>query len=297
MGGSAAGRGDRRSSNKAGASAGRGLFASAPRAARRPRRPPPSMQCFPSLVLALSSLLGALALLQLSLYLRVPSRYGKHEERLCRPRGRLPARCAWFLQELPSFLVPALLLALRSPPRLEPLGCRLLCCLFCWHYFYRTFIYPFFTRGRPFPLQLLFFGTLFCIYNGFLQGYYLIYCAEYPNDWCTDIRFTSGLLLFLLGMGINIHSDLLLRQLRKPGEVTYKIPQGGLFTYISGANYFGEIVEWFGFAIATWSLPAFAFAFFTLCCIGPRAYHHHRYYLKTFTDYPKSRKALIPFVF
>lgn len=95
------------------------------------------MQCFPGLVLALSSLLGALALLQLSLHLRVPSRYGKHEERLCRPRGRLPARCAWFLQELPSFLVPALLLALRSPPRLEPLGCRLLCCLFCWHYFYR----------------------------------------------------------------------------------------------------------------------------------------------------------------
>lgn len=136
MGGSAAGRGDRRRANKAGAGAVRGLFASVPRAARRPH-PPPSMQCFPSLVLALSSLLGALALLQLSLYLRVPSRYGKHEERLCRPRGRLPARCAWFLQELPSFLVPALLLALRSPPRLEPLGCRLLCCLFCWHYFYR----------------------------------------------------------------------------------------------------------------------------------------------------------------
>ncbi|XP_041571194.1 3-oxo-5-alpha-steroid 4-dehydrogenase 2 isoform X2 [Taeniopygia guttata] len=95
------------------------------------------MQCLPGLVLALSSLLGALALLQLSLHLRVPSRYGKHEERPCPPRGRLPARCAWFLQELPSFLVPALLLALRSPPRLEPLGCRLLCCLFCWHYFYR----------------------------------------------------------------------------------------------------------------------------------------------------------------
>lgn len=136
MAGSAAGRGDRRGSNKTGAGASRGLFATVPRAARHPR-PSPSMQCFPSLVLALSSLLGALALLQLSLYLRVPSRYGKHEERLCRPRGRLPARCAWFLQELPSFLVPALLLALRNPPRLEPLGCRLLCCLFCWHYFYR----------------------------------------------------------------------------------------------------------------------------------------------------------------
>ncbi|KAL7987518.1 hypothetical protein Chor_006437 [Crotalus horridus] len=123
----------------------------------------------------------------------------------------------------------------------------------------------------------MFLGALFCIYNGFLQGYYMIYCAEYPDDWCKDIRFLSGLLLFLSGMGINIHSDFLLRQLRKPGEFTYKIPQGGLFAYVSGANFFGEILEWFGYAIATWSLPAFAFAFFTLCCIGPRAYHHHRY--------------------
>uniref|UniRef100_A0A8C0J1G2 3-oxo-5alpha-steroid 4-dehydrogenase (NADP(+)) n=1 Tax=Chelonoidis abingdonii TaxID=106734 RepID=A0A8C0J1G2_CHEAB len=161
----------------------------------------------------------------------------------------------------------------------------------------RTFIYSFFMRGRPFPLQILLFGMLFCIYNGFLQGYYMIYCAQYPKDWFTDFRFTSGVLLFLFGMGINIHSDILLRQLRKPGDHTYKIPQGGLFTYVSGANFFGEIVEWFGYAIATWSIPAFAFALFTLCFIGPRAYHHHRYYLRMFTDYPKSRKALIPFIF
>ncbi|XP_005043455.1 PREDICTED: 3-oxo-5-alpha-steroid 4-dehydrogenase 2 [Ficedula albicollis] len=263
------------------------------------------MQCLPGLVLALSSLLGALALLQLSLHLRVPSRYGKHEERLARPRGEAaaaggtgarmagtnPRSAGSGQRSAPASRAPAGLLRSAPHPRSTAQAPA--------HFliYLRTFIYPFFTRGRPFPLQLLFFGMLFCIYNGFLQGYYLIYCAEYPHDWCTDIRFTSGLLLFLLGMGINIHSDLLLRQLRKPGEVTYKIPQGGLFTYVSGANYFGEIVEWFGFAIATWSLPAFAFAFFTLCCIGPRAYHHHRYYLKTFTDYPKSRKALIPFVF
>ncbi|XP_053880157.1 3-oxo-5-alpha-steroid 4-dehydrogenase 2 isoform X2 [Malaclemys terrapin pileata] len=235
------------------------------------------MQCSPSLVLALSSLLGALGFLLLCLNLRAPARYGKHQEKPGKPWTRVPARGAWFLQELPSFLVPALLLALRSQPRLEPLGCRLLCGMFCGHYFHRTFIYSFFTRGRPFPLQILLFGTLFCIYNGFLQGYYMIYCAQYPKDWFTDFRFTSGVLLFLIGMGINIHSDILLRQLRKPGDHTYKIPQGGLFTYVSGANFFGEIVEWFGYAIATWSIPAFAFALFTLCFIGPRAYHHHRY--------------------
>ena len=52
---------------------------------------------------------------------------------------------------------------------------------------------------------------------------------------------------------------------------------GGLFEYVSGANFFGEIVEWSGFAIATMSLPALAFAFMTFSSLAPRAFHHHRY--------------------
>lgn len=36
----------------------------------------------------------------------------------------------------------------------------------------------------------------------------------------------SGLLLFYIGMAINIHSDFILRNLRKPKEVIYKIPTG-----------------------------------------------------------------------
>lgn len=36
----------------------------------------------------------------------------------------------------------------------------------------------------------------------------------------------QGVFLFILGMGINIHSDYILRQLRKPGEIIYRIPQG-----------------------------------------------------------------------
>ncbi|OWK10751.1 SRD5A2 [Cervus elaphus hippelaphus] len=107
----------------------------------------------------------------------------------------------------------------------------------------------------------------------------------------------SGVFLFILGMGINIHSDYILRQLRKPGEIIYRIPQGGLFTYVSGANFLGEIIEWIGYALASWSLPALAFAFFSLCFLGLRAFHHHRFYLKMFDDYPKSRRALIPFIF
>ncbi|XP_077628916.1 3-oxo-5-alpha-steroid 4-dehydrogenase 2, partial [Crocuta crocuta] len=205
----------------------------------------------------------------------------------------LPARAAWFLQELPSFAVPVGILAgqpsaLPGPPATI---------LFCVHYFYLTFVYSLYTRGRPFPVVFLIRAFVFCMGNGLLQGYYLIYCAEYPADWFTDIRFSLGIFLFILGMGINIHSDYILRRLRKPGEVIYRIPQGGLFTYVSGANFLGEIIEWSGYALASWSLPGLAFAFFSLCFLGLRAFHHHRFYLKMFEDYPKSRKALIPFIF
>ncbi|KAM5251982.1 3-oxo-5-alpha-steroid 4-dehydrogenase 2 [Hipposideros larvatus] len=252
------------------------------------------LQCQQSPVLAGSAALAALG--ALLLYLGEPSGYGKYTGNPMPRDPRLPARTAWFLQELPSFVVPAGILvgqprALFGPPE------TVLLSLFCAHYFHRTFVYSFLTRGRPFPVVLLLKGFVFCMGNGLLQGYYLTYCAEYPAEWYTDIRFSLGIFLFILGMGINIHSDYVLRHLRKPGEITYKIPQGGLFTYVSGANFLGEIIEWIGFALASWSLPALAFAFFSFCFLGLRAFHHHRFYLKIFEDYPKSRKALIPFIF
>ncbi|XP_036403017.1 3-oxo-5-alpha-steroid 4-dehydrogenase 2b [Megalops cyprinoides] len=210
-------------------------------------------------------------------------------------RWLVPAKVAWFLQELPSFLVPVLLLLSTHQPSI--LGKYLLLSTFCLHYFHRTFVYSLLTKSRPSPLKIMVSAFAFCSFNGFCQGHYLLHCAEYTEAWLRDIRLVTGLILFFLGMAINIHSDYILRCLREPGDFTYKIPRGGLFDYISGANFFGEIMEWFGYAIATWSMPAFSFAFFTTCLIGPRAYHHHRYYIEKFSDYPRARKALIPFIF
>ncbi|KAA0722007.1 3-oxo-5-alpha-steroid 4-dehydrogenase 2 [Triplophysa tibetana] len=204
------------------------------------------------------------------------------------------AKTGWFIQELPSFLVPVLLV--WSTESLSGMGRILLLCTFCLHYFQRTFVYSLLTKGRPSPLSIVVSAVIFCSLNGFLQGHYLLHCAQYKTDWHRDTRFLVGVLMFISGMAINIHSDYILRNLRKTGEVRYKIPRGGMFELISGANFFGEIVEWCGFAVATWSFPAFTFAFFTICSIGPRAYHHHRYYLQKFKDYPKSRKAVIPFM-
>lgn len=43
---------------------------------------------------------------------------------------------------------------------------------------------------------------------------------------CFLFVFDVGVLLFVVGMIINIHSDFILRNLRKPGETIYRIPHG-----------------------------------------------------------------------
>lgn len=76
----------------------------------------------------------------------------------------------------------------------------------------------------------------------------------------------------------------------------YYIPSGGLYDIISSPNYFGEIVEWCGWAVATWSVPGLLFALGAIGCIGVRSIHTHKWYVMNFNDYPKERKAIIPFV-
>ncbi|KAL2086502.1 hypothetical protein ACEWY4_017561 [Coilia grayii] len=226
---------------------------------------------------------------------RTTGTYGRYSE-AGKDRWMVPARLGWFLQELPAFLVPSLL-TLTTNPR-PGWGKVLLLCTYCLHYFQRTFVYSLLIHSKPMPARTVRSAMIFCSLCGALQGHNLLHCTQYDDTWLSDVRLVTGLLIFFLGMAINIHSDCILRRLRKAGETSgYKIPRGGVFEYVSGANYFGEIVEWYGFAMATWSLPAFSFAFFTMCSIGPRAWYHHRFYIEKFSDYPKTRKALIPFIF
>ena len=108
--------------------------------------------------------------------------------------------------------------------------------------------------------------------------------------------FLAGIALFAAGFLIHSSSDNILRSLRKPGETGYSIPQGGMFRFISCPNYFGEIIEWVGWALLTWSVAGLAFATFTFANLFPRAIAHHRWYRGEFTDYPSERKAIIPFI-
>ena len=88
------------------------------------------------------------------------------------------------------------------------------------------FIFSLTLRGKPVPIFSPVTACMFTSINGVLQGRYLTEYLIYSEWWFIDPRFLVGLFLFLLGMAGNIHSDAILRGLRKPGETGYKIPRG-----------------------------------------------------------------------
>jgi len=212
---------------------------------------------------------------------------------------RINPKIGWFIMEFPAFFV-ILTCFLTGNKKTNPVAIIFIA-IWLIHYFQRTFIYSFLIRSKKntFPVLVVFFSITFNVINGYLNGRYLFYFSPaYQISWLKDQRFIAGVIIFIAGFVINIHSDFLLRNLRRPGENNYyKIPFGGFFKYISSPNYFGEIIEWAGWAMATWSLPGLAFAVFTIANLAPRALSNHKWYLQKFPDYPRERKALIPFIF
>ncbi|XP_076972935.1 3-oxo-5-alpha-steroid 4-dehydrogenase 1 isoform X2 [Tamandua tetradactyla] len=228
----------------------------------------PRAACLATVMLMEQRLLDALAYLQSGLgilCLPLVGHFGTSYGRYFSPSlsWRVPARSAWALQELPSLAVPLLVCARAPAERLQRWPNRVLLAMFLVHYVHRALIFPFLIRGgKPTPFFTWSLAFVFCAFNGYLQGTYLSRYAAYDEGWVTGPRFLAG----------------------------------GLFEYVTAANYFGEVIEWFGFAIASWSIQGMAFAVFTFSFLLGRAKQHHQWYLEKFEDYPKCRKILIPFL-
>jgi steroid 5-alpha reductase family enzyme len=199
--------------------------------------------------------------------------------------------------ESPAVLVMAILFATGKNNASFPVIIFLV--LWMSHYIHRTFLYPFMMKGgdKRFPVILIVFAITFNSINAYINGRYLFhFSGGYPESWLLDLRFISGIVIFFIGLAINVHSDSILRSLRKPESVGYKIPCRGLFKYVSSPNYFGEILEWIGWAVLTWSIAGLAFAVFTIANLLPRAFANHKWYKNKFPEYPDKRKILIPFI-
>jgi 3-oxo-5-alpha-steroid 4-dehydrogenase 1 len=203
----------------------------------------------------------------------------------------------WVLMEAPSPLIFAAFFALGTHGfAAVPV---LFFVLFEAHYVHRSFIYPFMLRGRAqrMTLAVALMGFFFNGVNATLNGWYLFHLAEpRPLAWLLDGRFVVGFALFVGGFVINRWSDAILRGLRRPGESDYRIPHGGVFRWVSSPNYLGEIMEWVGWAVLTWSFAGASFAAWTIANLAPRARANQLWYRQRFPDYPTERKALIPLV-
>lgn len=210
-------------------------------------------------------------------------------------------RLGWVIMEVPSF-VSMLLLWLLSPRLAEP-SLVVMVLLFEIHYFQRTFVFPFLIRGRSrMPLVIVVMGIVFNIINTYMIGGWFFYVSPpdtYPVSWLVSPQFIAGTIVFLTGMAINLRSDSIIRNLRQPGDTRHYIPRGGMYRYVTSANYLGEFTEWVGYAILTWSVGAVVFAVWTFANLAPRARSIHRRYIDEFGGEYTSlrRRYIIPFIY
>ena len=150
------------------------------------------------------------------------------------------------------------------------------------------------TKGKKMPLIIVGSAIFFNCMNAGLNGYFLAHFESYATSSFSQWNFFLGIVLFISGFAINQKSDHILIHLRKPGETGYKIPVGFLFKYVSCPNLLGELMQWTGFAIMAWNLPALSFLIWTGANLIPRALGHHKWYQVQFKNYPQERRALIP---
>jgi len=235
--------------------------------------------------------IGIAAITFVSLFF-IAAPYGRHHREGWGPT--VPDRVGWILMEAPASLL--VLGWFLWGGDLSSTAAWVLMGLWQLHYLHRAFIYPLRKRadGRRMPLAIVAMALVFNGVNSALIGWEVFVHRSYPLAWLSDPRFLAGAALFLLGYAINKHSDRVLRGLRAPGETGHRIPRGGLYRWISCPNYLGEILEWVGFAVLSWSLAGVAFAAWTIANLAPRALDHHRWYRERFPDYPPERRALIP---
>lgn len=213
----------------------------------------------------------------------------------------LPNRPAWFLMESP--VVAAMLLLWLLSDRRGETSLIVMTSIFLLHYVQRSFIFPFLIKGKSrMPVAIMAMGITFNIINAYLIGGWLFYVSPadtYPVSWLASPLFILGTLIFLAGMAINLHSDYIIRHLRKPGDTRHYIPKGGMFRYVTSANYLGELTEWLGYAILTWSVGGLVFFIWTFANLAPRARSLHGRYISEFGDEYRllGRKYIIPFLY
>ena len=208
-------------------------------------------------------------------------------------------KLGWVLMECPALIPIAYTIVALTPSALAILFMS----LYALHYVYRSFIFPALLKGNSkMPLAITAMGATFNFTNSTLL------CASvvaFPKESYTDIcsyagnwNFWLGIVLFFMGMYTHMKADHTIRNLRKPGDTNHYLPKGGLFDYVTSANYFGELLEWTGFAILLCNPAAWMFVWWTAANLVPRAHAINKKYRAEFgNEQVGKRKRVLPFIY
>ncbi|KAE9418079.1 hypothetical protein Angca_007742 [Angiostrongylus cantonensis] len=124
----------------------------------------------------------------------------------------------------------------------------------------------------------------------------------YTPPYFGSCQVYFGLVAFAIAEFGNLSIHILLRNLRPPGTRERRIPRPDgnpmslLFNFVSCPNYTYEVMSWVSFSIMVQSLPSLLFTIAGFIQMTIWAKNKHRIYNKEFPDYPKERKAIVPFL-
>lgn len=104
-----------------------------------------------------------------------------------------------------------------------------------------------------------------------------------------------GFAVYLISQAMNFYHHLILRKLRKdPTDAGYRIPNRGLFRYVTCPHYLFEITAWAGIALMSRSLAMWGVFWIMAGYLAGRSRQTYKWYRDNVPDYPESRRALIP---
>lgn len=145
-------------------------------------------------------------------------------------------------------------------------------------------------------------GTMSLPTVGLIAGLYSL--ASFMIGWNTvrmppppvDAVTYAGLALYGIGVIGNYLHHKMLADLRRD-SLEYVIPRGGMFELVICPHYLFEIVIWLGIFLLSRHFAAFLTLAFIIAYLSARAIRTLRWYRDKFTNFPKERKAILPFIF
>ena len=201
------------------------------------------------------------------------------------------------------YLRPSVIYGPDARDAVKHLYVHIACGAYLFHYGKRLLETQFihrFSHGTM-PIMNIFKNCAY--YWGFtcLIAYYVNHPLYTPALY-GDLQVYISLASFLTCQLGNYSIHKALRDLRPEGTKERKIPMPtsnpftSLFNFVSCPNYTYEMGSWIWFTIMTQSIAPGVFALLGTAQMTAWAIKKHKLYRREFKEYPKGRKAILPFL-